>query len=88
MNSDIIATLLILLFACALMVWFRTANEGFTGEGNEGDRCGVNMPSCAHGTRCINGYCAKPNAPQMPMYSDLPVKPSDINDPGSFLHTE
>lgn len=88
MNNDLIATLIILLLACALLVWYSVSSEGFTSEGLDGDRCGVNMAPCANGTRCINGYCAKPNTPVLPAFSDLPVKPSDINDPGSFLHTE
>lgn len=88
MNNDLIATFIILFVACTLFGWYSFSREGFTGEGKEGDRCGVDMASCAAGTRCINGYCMKPNAPMLPAYSDLPVKPSDINDPGSFLHTE
>lgn len=89
MNSDLLATFLILIFACVLLVWYSVSGtEGFTTEGAEGSRCGVNMAPCMDGMRCMNGYCASPNVPVLPPYSDIPVKPSDINDPGSFLHTE
>lgn len=87
MNSDIIAVVVILLLACILLVWgTMSTKEGF--EALEGARCGVDMPTCPFGTRCINGYCIPPNQPQIPMYSDLPVEPSDPNSPGAFLHTE
>ena len=89
MNGDILASIILLLVACALMVTYKLlspTNEGF--ESQVGDRCGVDMPTCPEGTRCMNGYCMTYNPPKMPMYSEIPVKPSDINDPGSFLHTE
>ena len=89
MNGDIVASLILLLVACALMVGYtvlKPTAEGF--ESKLGDRCGVDMAPCPEGTRCINGYCMTYAPPKIPMYSELPVEPSDIRDPGSFLHTE
>ena len=88
MNGDILAAFCILFVACGLMVWHTVTRtlEGF--EAQAGDRCGVDLPPCPMGTRCINGYCMSPNAPTLPVNSDLEVKPSDRDDAGSFLHTE
>jgi hypothetical protein len=36
--------------------------------------CGVDMPSCTNGTRCINGYCTSPTEPIWPEKSDLPLR--------------
>lgn len=49
--------------------WFTT--EGFV----DRIRCGVDLPSCADGLRCINGYCKKDVPPQMAAISDLPIRP-------------
>ena len=88
MKSDTIAILCILLFACVLMGWYAVEGraEGF--ESREGQMCGVDMPTCKHGTRCMNGYCTSLSAPMLPAVSDLPVEPSDLGSPGGFLHTE
>lgn len=88
MNSDWLAILGILFFACVLFSWhsFSRYTEGF--EAVAGDRCGVDMPTCPQGTRCMNGYCIPPTAPQLPPFSDLRVEPSDPNNLGGFLHTE
>ncbi len=47
------------------------ASEGFVDVG----RCGVDMPSCQNGLRCMNGYCKSDVPPQLPPLSDLPVRP-------------
>jgi hypothetical protein len=44
--------------------------EGFTNP----SPCGVGMPSCSNGTRCINGFCKSDNLPQLPP-TTLPVFP-------------
>jgi len=36
--------------------------------------CGVDMPSCSEGTRCINGYCTEAKSPNWPNESDLPLR--------------
>ncbi len=86
--KDLIPILIILLVACGLAIAYGMSKpcEGFTSE--PGDRCGVDLPPCPHGTRCMNGYCLPPTAPVLPQISDLKVEPSDPNDLGSFLHTE
>lgn len=88
MKSDTIAILCLLLFACVLMGWYavESTTEGF--EAGEGQMCGVDKPTCVHGTRCMNGYCTSSNTPMLPTFSDLPVEPSDLGNPGGFLHTE
>ena len=88
MNSDTIAILIILLFACVLMGWYTVEGrmEGF--ESGEGQMCGVDMAPCAHGTKCMNGYCVSLAAPMLPTSSGLTVEPSDLGNPGGFLHTE
>ena len=50
--------------------------------------CGVDMTPCAHGTKCMNGYCVSLAAPMLPTSSGLSVEPSDLGNPGGFLHTE
>lgn len=86
--KDLIPILVILFIAVGLAVGYglSSTKEGF--EGQPGDRCGVDMPPCPHGTKCMNGYCLPTNAPVLPTYSDLEVQPSDPGNPGGFLHTE
>ncbi len=86
--KDIVPILVLLFIACALAVAYGVTRpvEGF--ESEPGARCGVDMPPCAHGTRCMNGYCIPDLLPRFPAYSDLKVEPSDPNDLGGFLHTE
>jgi hypothetical protein len=45
--------------------------DGFVDAG----RCGVDLPSCPSGLRCINGYCKSDVAPRLPLFSDLPMMP-------------
>lgn len=86
--KDLIPILIILVIACGLAVAYGISRkvEGF--ESQPGDRCGVDLPPCAHGTKCMNGYCLPTLVPVLPTYSDLKVEPSDLNNPGGFLHTE
>ncbi len=86
--KDLIPILIILSVACALAVTYGVTYEVEGFEGRMGDRCGVDMAPCAFGTKCINGYCLPTNAPVLPAYSDLSVEPSDLNNPGGFLHVE
>lgn len=87
MDSNILFALIIIIIGSALCVWYGSrVKEGF--EGELGSMCGVDLPSCKFGTRCINGYCKTENSPSLPPYSELNVEPSDLGDPGSFLHTE
>lgn len=86
--KDLVPILILLLFACGLAVAYGISRpvEGF--ESQAGDRCGVDMPPCSHGTKCMNGYCLPTSTPTFPAYSDLKVEPSDPGNPGGFLHTE
>jgi hypothetical protein len=36
--------------------------------------CGVGMPSCSNGTRCMNGFCQSDKPPHLPP-TTLPVFP-------------
>ena len=40
-----------------------------------GRRCGVDLPSCAEGEHCLNGYCASDAPPIIPLETDLPIRP-------------
>lgn len=73
--NEIIAALLILVAACILLgldSW-RRVEEAF--HSKIGVQCGVDMPPCANGTRCINGYCDTLDSPYLPPTSGLPVLP-------------
>lgn len=64
----------LLLVAIALILYaVRRFNvvDGFVDAG----RCGVDLPSCPSGLRCINGYCKSDTAPRLPRFSDLPMMP-------------
>jgi hypothetical protein len=47
--------------------------EGFSA-GEPGIRCGVDLPSCAPGTLCMNGFCQRPQKPEL-RGNELPVYP-------------
>jgi hypothetical protein len=66
-------TFLLLLVVALILYTVRRFNvvDGFVDSG----RCGVDLPSCASGLRCINGYCKSDVAPRLPLFSDLPMMP-------------
>lgn len=77
-SQEAIIALVILLFALVLMVTDRVIRvEGFTGwnTGVENGFCGVDLPPCPNGTRCINAHCSKDDVPYFPPTSGLPVLP-------------
>lgn len=47
--------------------------EGFNA-GMPGIRCGVDLPTCHPGLRCMNGFCESPSVPSLPK-NELPVYP-------------
>jgi len=53
MNKVAIWILFLLTIALALYRVYASYHDGFVDVG----RCGVDLPSCASGLRCINGYC-------------------------------
>ncbi len=83
MNRELLSAFIILLIACILLGcdrFLRYRTEGFTGfsdwyTGIMPGFCGVDLPPCPHGTRCINAYCQPDLQPSMPPTSGLPVKP-------------
>jgi len=64
-----IKQLIIVVLIIAILYATCTVSEGFVDEG----RCGVDLPSCTGGLRCINGYCKSDIAPTLPLFSDLPL---------------
>lgn len=65
----------LIVIALIIIILYTTCNifeEGFVDQG----RCGVDLPSCNDGLRCINGYCKSDNPPQLPEMSDLPMVPA------------
>jgi hypothetical protein len=61
----IILVIIILYYTCV------KKTDGFVDAG----RCGVDLPPCSSGLRCINGYCKSDIAPVLPYFSDLPITP-------------
>lgn len=49
------------------------SNEGFTA-GMPGVRCGIDLPTCNHGSKCFNGFCSSQNTPIL-LPNQLPVYP-------------
>jgi hypothetical protein len=68
------ALTLLLVGTCAILLG-RAAflREGFTA-GQPGIRCGVDMPGCAGGTVCMNGFCQRPMKPDL-LNNELAVYP-------------
>ena len=63
----VIALIIIVLYTTRTMF-----EEGFVDQG----RCGVDLPSCNDGLRCINGYCKSDVPPELPAMSDIPMMPA------------
>ena len=63
---------IILSIIFILYLYFSAPVEGFV----DSARCGVDLPPCSDGLRCMNGYCRSDIPPTMPVISDLPIKPN------------
>lgn len=50
--------------------------------------CGVGMPSCNKGMRCINGYCTNPTQPFWPSKSDLPLRGPSFSPEGEWVRLD
>lgn len=80
LDSEKLSALIILVIACVLFgcsAFMRYRTEGYLNymtDVPEG-MCGVDLPPCAFGTRCINGYCKTDLQPPLQASSGLPVKP-------------
>jgi len=80
MNQDSVSAIIILLIACVLFgcswfLQFRTEGYENYATGVPEGMCGVDLPPCPFGTRCINGYCKTDLQPPFSPSSGLPVKP-------------
>ena len=68
------ALFLLLAGTCAILLGHAAfMREGFRA-GEPGVRCGVDLPGCSAGKWCINGFCEKPDKPNLPP-NELPVYP-------------
>ena len=67
----ILVVLFVIISLIIYKVYKTSVVDGFVDEG----RCGVDLPSCASGLRCINGYCKSDVAAHLPLLSDLPMMP-------------
>lgn len=68
--GDVVIPLVLLLVACVLLVANYQFSEGFA---NPDGMCGLDLPPCPHGSRCMNGYCSSVSPPPQPSSSGLPV---------------
>ena len=67
---------LLVVGVCAILLahaGYKQEKEGFKA-GQPGIRCGVDLPSCARNTFCINGFCGLVDIPPLPE-NELPVYP-------------
>jgi hypothetical protein len=65
-------TFILLIIMMSLYVYyFRKVSDSFVDVG----RCGVDIPSCSDGLRCMNGYCKSDIPTHLPKLSDLPIRP-------------
>jgi hypothetical protein len=80
MNGEVLSAFVLLIIACVLLgcdAFLKYRTEGFADYdvGIPPGMCGVDIPSCAPPTRCINGYCKPETLPLFSATSGLPVKP-------------
>lgn len=80
LKKEAVSALIVLVIACVLFgctAFMHWRSEGFTDfdAGTPKGMCGVDMPPCPFGTRCINGYCKTENTIPISASSGLPVKP-------------
>ena len=66
-----IKQLIVVVLVIVILYATCTATDGFVDVG----RCGVDLPPCANGLRCMNGYCKSDIVPVLPRFSDLPITP-------------
>lgn len=68
------ALTLFIVGLCAIVIGHAAfLKEGFSA-GEPGIRCGVDLPTCAPGTVCMNGFCQRPRKPDLPS-NELSVYP-------------
>ena len=62
-----------LLFGSLFLAKYMKRNEGFV---DIYGRCGVDLPTCTAGTKCMNGYCMPTSQPKMPAKTDFIILPA------------
>ena len=67
----------LIVIALIIVILYCTYNniDGFIDGFVDAKRCGVDLPSCPVGLRCMNGYCKSDITPVLPHFSDLPLTP-------------
>jgi hypothetical protein len=73
-KNNIVGGILTFLFII-LLSFLVVRREGFIGDPYAA-QCGVDRPSCAPGTACMNGWCVGTNPPALPPNTGLPVLPT------------
>jgi hypothetical protein len=81
-NSDFLTILIVLgVIGIGLIIFQSPYTQGFVNPPTGPQQCGVNMPPCDLGKKCINGFCRK--AEPAPRVEKNPVQllsdPSDIS---------
>jgi hypothetical protein len=81
-NSDFLSVLVVLGVIGVLLIIFQSPyTQGFVNPPTGPTECGVDLPPCGLGTKCINGFCRK--AEPQPRVEKNPVPllsdPTDIS---------
>ena len=63
---------LVLLLGAFIFSKHSRINEGFS---SVNGRCGLNLPPCPAGTKCMNGYCQTYTPPVQPKMTELSLLP-------------
>ena len=77
MKSNMNMLCIFIIGVGAIVAVFMGINEreGFVNvPGTAGTRCGVDLPTCAVGTQCMNGFCVNSQMPKLTP-NQLPVYP-------------
>ena len=72
-NSTLFVFMVGLIAIVFLQAGIVRVYEGFKA-GEAGVRCGVDLPSCASSTQCLNGFCQRMDTPLL-LANQLPVYP-------------
>jgi hypothetical protein len=68
----IITAIVLLLGVFVVSKIFGNKYEGFSVPNG---RCGVDLPPCPAGTKCMNGYCLRDAPPAQPPTTDFTILP-------------
>ena len=67
-----IKQLIVVVLVIVILYATCTVTDGFI----DANRCGVDLPPCSGGLRCMNGYCKSDIPSHLPEMSDLPMMPA------------